>query len=806
MIGARQKRQLSNHSGIPPILLAILIFLSASAASAGTQATSDDLTLWYARPATQWVEALPLGNGRLGAMVFGGVGLERIQLNEDTLWAGGPHNPANPDALDALPEIRALIAEGNYRKAQEKVDASFMSKPVRQAPYQTIGDLLITHSALENASEYRRELDLDTAIATTRFRLGGTEHQREAFVSPTAQVLVVRLTAKNPYRPEWGGQLSFSLAFQSPMPAESHSEGDDTLVLSGRNTAANGIPGALRFETRVQVMVEGDGATVSTTGQQVKVRNADAAVLLLAAATSYRRFDDVGGDPTKRTRKAIAAARQKPYVDLRAEHIDEHQRLFRRVELDLGTSAAAKQPTDERVRRFSTGDDPALAALYFAYGRYLLMSSSRPGAQPANLQGLWNDSTDPPWGSKYTININTEMNYWPSEPTALGETAEPLFRLISEIAETGAAMAREQYGTGGWVAHHNTNLWRATGPVDGAFWGMWPTGGAWLTTHLWEHYLFTGDRAFLARHYPDMRGAAEFFLENLVPDETGEFLVTSPSISPENAHHPGVSIAAGPAMDNQILRDLFAQTAAAARTLDRDPEFRARLLTTRTRLTPDRIGAGGQLQEWREDWDAAAPEATHRHVSHLYALYPGNQITPRRTPELADAARVALERRGDDTTGWAIAWRLNLWARLHDAARAYSILQRLIDPSRTYPNLFDAHPPFQIDGNFGGTAAIAEMLLQSHVPLTADDPVGSDLAFELELLPALPAAWPTGMVRGLRARGGFVVDLEWVDGCLRSARIESQLGSRTHLRYREMVEPLQLDAGETTVWRPVSCR
>jgi alpha-L-fucosidase 2 len=574
-------------------------------------------------------------------------------------------------------------------------------------------------------------------------------------------------------------------------------------VLAGTNTAAYGVPGALRFETRLRVLLEGEAGTVAGTGQQLHVRGADAAVILIAAATSFRRYDDVGGDPTALTRATIEAASRRDFAELRSDHVTEHRRLFGRVSLELGTSPSALLPTDLRIRQFANGNDPALAALYFAYGRYLLISSSRPDTQPANLQGIWNDSTDPPWGSKYTININTEMNYWPAETTALQELAEPLHRLVEEIAVTGARFAREHYGTGGWVTHHNTNLWRAAGPIDGAFWGMWPTGGAWLTTHLWEHYLFGGDRAFIERVYPVMAGAARFFLENLVPLDDGT-LVTSPSNSPENAHHPGVSIVEGPAMDNQILRDLFAQTAAVSRILGRDTAFRERILEARGRLAPDRIGADGQLQEWREDWDAGAPEQKHRHVSHLYAVHPGSQITPRETPALAHAARKSLDTRGDVTTGWAIAWRINLWARLHDGDRAYSILKLLLGPARTYPNLFDAHPPFQIDGNFGGTAAISEMLLQSHVRLSDDDPAGGDLRFEIELLPALPAAWPSGSVRGLRARGGFDVDIAWKDGRLITAAIRSRLGSNGRLRYGDRIEALELKAGKSTVWRPGS--
>jgi alpha-L-fucosidase 2 len=791
------------HRVLRARILLLLVLIPLCAAAADEDASRP--LFHYEQPATQWVEALPIGNGRLGAMVFGGTGLERIQLNEDTLWAGGPYDPANPSAHAILPEIRSLLAEGRYRDAQDLADRSFMSVPLRQAPYLTLGDLLITMSEPEAVADYRRELDLDTAIARTSFALGAAKYTREAFVSPVDQVLVIRLAVADPSPWREAGALSFSLGLQCPLPAAVRSEGQDVLVMDGRNIDAPGIPAALRFETRLRVLVQGDRGSVMASDGQLHVRGADEALILLAAATSYRHYDDVGGDPEEATKATLAAAAKRNFAALRADHVAEHRRLFRRVALNLGTSEAARQPTDARVRGFASGDDPAFAALYFQYGRYLLISSSRPGTQPANLQGLWNDSTDPPWGSKYTININTEMNYWPAEPTALGETAEPLYGLIGDLAATGARFAREQYGTGGWVAHHNTDLWRAAGPVDGAFWGLWPLGGAWLCTQLWQHYTFTGDTDFLERVYPWLAGSAEFFLENLVEDLADGTLRTSPSLSPEHAHHPGVSIARGPAMDNQILRDLFAETAAAARILGRDAEFRARVLAARQRLAPDRVGRGGQLQEWREDWDAAAPEPRHRHVSQLYALYPGAQITPRRTPELAAAARVTLETRGDKTTGWAIAWRMNLWARLHDGDRAYSLLKLLLSPDRSYPNLFDAHPPFQIDGNFGGTSAIAEMLLQSHVPLAANDPAGSDLRFEIELLPALPSAWPSGAVRGLRARGGFVVDLDWAQGCLRSAHITSMLGIATRLRYGDETVPLEIPAGGTKDFAPRGC-
>ncbi len=745
--------------------------------------------LHYDRPATEWVEALPVGNGRLGAMVFGGIHQERLQLNEDTLWAGGPYDPANPEGRDALPEVRALLAAGDYQAAHDLVNAKVISRPGVQMPYQTVGDLLFTFAGADAVSSYRRELDLDTGVATTTYTTGqgpwAMTTTREVFVSPVDQVIVVRLRAQRGSRP---GQLSFSLGFQTPMHATSRTAGDDTLLLDGRNGSASGIDGALTFQARAQVTAE--GGSVSSDGQHLHVRGAHTVTVRIAAATSFKRFDDVSGNPDIANRATLTAVAGKSYDDLYAAHLAEHQRLFRRVSIDLGHTPAAELPTDERVRRFADGNDPALAALYFQFGRYLLISSSRPGTQPANLQGIWNDSLNPPWQSKYTLNINAEMNYWPAEITNLAELTEPFFGMIEDLSHTGAKMAQDLYGASGWVVHHNTDIWRAAGPIDGATWGMWPTGGAWLTQHLWEHYQFSLDREFLARAYPLMKGAAEFFLDTLVAEPTHGWLVTSPSISPENTHKFGVSVAAGPTMDSQLLRDLFGACIEAAAILGEDAEFAARLSAARDRLPPSMIGAQGQLQEWLEDWDADAPEQDHRHVSHLYGLYPSDQIDILTTPDLAHAARRSLELRGDDATGWAIGWRLNLWARLHEPEHAMTILKLLLRPERTYPNLFDAHPPFQIDGNLGGTAGIAEMLLQSHGGL-------------IQLLPALPTEWPTGSVSGLRARGGLTVDLAWRNGQLTAASFTATRAGTITVRTADgQTTAVNLPAGERTVWQP----
>jgi alpha-L-fucosidase 2 len=769
----------------------VYILLLAAGLAPREGVAADDLKLWYRRPAAQWVEALPVGNGRLGAMVFGGIEQERLQLNEDTLWAGGPYNPANPEAKGALPEIRRLLAAGDPQAAQTLVQQKFMARPLTQSPYQTVGDLLITMAGGDAVRSYRRELDLDSAVARTEFQLGNARHVREVFASAADQAIVVQLT----------GRLSLTLSFHSQQRAAVRVEDGNTLVMAGINGDVNGIKGALKFETRAHVTVTG-GQLVADAAQ-LHVTGASAVTIVIAAATSYRRYDDVSGDPTAATTQTLAAIKGKPYAELRERAVAAHQHLFRRVALDLGRNEAAEKfPTDERVRQSPTTEDPGLAALYFHYGRYLLLSSSRPGSQPANLQGLWNDNLNPPWGSKYTININTEMNYWPAESTNLAESAEPLLDLVKDLSETGGRLAREHYGASrGWVTHHNTDLWRAAGPIDGAQFGMWPTGGAWLSVHLWQHFLYTGDRTWLARAYPLMKGAAEFFLETLVEEKTHGWLITSPSSSPENPHHRGVSVAQGPTMDNAILRDLFDACIASARILGTDAEFSAQARAARDRLPPYQIGAQGQLQEWLEDWDAGAPEQRHRHVSHLYGFYPSNQITLRGTPPLAAAVKKTLETRGDISTGWAIAWRLNLWARLQDAERTHTILRALLGPERTYPNLFDAHPPFQIDGNMGGAAAVAEMLMQSHVPLQPErfQPSGAP-AFEIEVLPALPKAWATGSVTGLRARGGFEIDLAWREGRLIAATLRAPAGGITRLRYGETTRDVVLEAGGTFTW------
>ncbi len=726
--------------------------------SRAATAKPSPLRLWYRQPAKEWVEALPVGSGKLGAMVFGGVGAERLQLNEDTLWAGGPYEPTNPEAGAALSEIRRLIDAGDYAKAAQLAETKFVGVPKQQMSYQTIGDLKLDFPGLSEATGYVRELDLDGAIATTRFMAGGVDHVREVIGSAPDGVIAVRLSANR------RGAISLDLSFASPLKSKPVATVEERgLVLAGTNESQQGIPARLAFECRVEVRAK--GGRVSGQGETLSIRDADEVVLLIAAATSYRRYDDVSGDPTALNKATLAKLSTKPWLKILADHQADHRALFRRVDVDFGRTRAELSPTDERIKASPTTDDPSLAALYFQYGRYLLIACSRPGSQAANLQGVWNDKPSAPWGSKYTININTEMNYWPAEPTGLPELVEPLVALVKDLSQTGARTAKAMYGARGWVAHHNTDLWRATAPVDGAPWGVWPTGGAWLCKHLWDHYDYGRDRAYLARVYPLMKGSARFFLDTLVVDPKFGVLVTNPSLSPENDHGHGASIVAGPTMDQAIIRDLFDNCLKAGAVLGADQAFVEELTAARDKLAPYRIGKDGQLQEWQEDWDADAPDIHHRHVSHLYGLFPSDQIAIDTTPKLAAAARQTLVTRGDLSTGWAIAWRLNLWARLGEGDHAHGILRLLLGPERTYPNMFDAHPPFQIDGNFGGTSGMTEMILQSR----------NDRIY---LLPALPSAWPTGHIRGLRARGAVEVDVRWAGGKLVEAVLKAKADGR----------------------------
>ncbi len=779
-------------------LLVAHTLLGAVTIGSNAGAPAEPLSTWYKNPASAWTDAAPIGNGRIGAMVFGRVDQERLQLNEDTFWSGHPYTPTNANALVALPQVRAKIFNSNYTAAASQITSSMMGNPSGQAKYQPIGDINLAFPISGTVTNYRRDLNLDTAVASVTYQFNGVTYLREIFSSPVDNVMVMRISADQP------GKINFAAWFTTPQSQGTNvaTVGGDTLVLSGTGggTGPSGITGILPWESRLRILPQ--GGTVSVSGKTLVVTNADSAVLLIDAATAYKRYNDTTGNPAALTTTRIAAAALQPYNQLKTNHIAEHQRLFRRVHFDLGRTAAADAATNERLVNFMNGtNDPQLAVLYFQFGRYLLISSSRPGDQPANLQGIWNDSTSPSWDSKYTININCEMNYWPAEPGNLSELTGPLTRMVKELSETGTNIARVHYGANGWVVHHNTDIWRAAAPIDWAEPGMWPMGGVWLSTHLWEHFQFTLDTNYLADVYPVLKSACQFYLDFLVSDPANtNWLVTCPSGSPEINHPYGTSICAGPTIDMALLRDLFDQTSRAATILGLDASFRTQLANTRARLVPFQIGSHGQLQEWKDDWDYLISDIHNRHISHLYGLFPSAQIDVRTTPALANAATVSLNLRGDNTTGWGTAWRINCWARLHDGDRTYSIVRRLLDTSHTYNNLFDAHPPFQIDGNFGGASGMMEMLMQSQRRLNDADP--TSLAFEIELLPALPAAWPNGSITGLRARGGFEVDEYWANGKLTNAVIRSVGGTFCSVRYGSVTNTFTFTNGQSVVFIP----
>lgn len=730
---------------------------------------AQEYKLWYDQPAHVWTEALPLGNGRLGAMLYGNPAAEQLQLNEETIWAGRPNNNPSPEAREWLPKIRELVLAGKYKEAQDLCTAHVKSKTNQGMPYQPFGDLRLNFPGHTRYTNYYRELSLDSARAVVRYEVDGVRFQRETFTSFPDQVVITRVTASQP------GKVTFNATMTSPhQDVIITSEGND-ITLEGVSSLHEALKGKVQFQGRTTVKTR--GGVVTNRDGVLTVEHADEAIIYTSIGTNFNNYKDITGDYIARAKDYLAKAVGKDYADAKDRHVKYYEQFQNRTSLHLGEDRYADVPTDKRVENFKQTNDAFLVATYFKFGRYLLICSSQPGGQPANLQGIWNDKLFPSWDSKYTCNINLEMNYWPVEVTNLTDLNEPLFRLIREVSETGKESAQVMYGSDGWVLHHNTDIWRVTGAIDNSPSGMWASGGAWLCQHLWQHYLYTGDEEFLRKAYPILKGAALFFDQVMIKEPTHGWLVMCPSNSPENTHAGSdnkATTAAGCTMDNQLVFDLWHAVIRSSEILGEDADYAAHLKSRLTELPPMQVGRWGQLQEWMFDWDN--PDDQHRHVSHLYGLFPSNQISPYRTPELFDAARTSLIHRGDPSTGWSMGWKVCLWARLLDGDHAYKLITDQLTLVRnekkkggTYPNLFDAHPPFQIDGNFGCTAGIAEMLMQSYDGF-------------IYLLPALPSVWKEGEVKGLVARGGFELDITWKEGKVSRLVVKSRLGGNCRLR------------------------